>query len=379
VVLLVAAGLFVRSMRNLRAVDPGFRHEGVLMLDVNPRQALRADGSEGDARVAAFFREGLDALSQLPGATAVSVSNYTPISGGFWSQLVTVNGRLVGEEEPPFFAVSPGFFAALRMRLLAGRDFTLRDDTRAPAVVIVNQEFVRSYVPGGSALGQRVSAAGSRHWQDMEIVGVVSNAAHYSLREPPRPCVFVPFFQQAPDRVAFGTFEIRGEGSLAALASAVETVIGSKLPGASVRTRRFTAQLDGSIRREIVMAQLAGFFGLLALGLGAIGLYGLLGYRVTQRTAEVGVRMALGARWNQVVWMVLGSGLRLVGVGLALGVPAALAGTRVIGGMLYGLDSADAPTVATVVFVLLAAGAAASFLPARRAARIDPLAALRCE
>jgi putative ABC transport system permease protein len=379
VVLLIAAGLFVRTMRNLQAIDPGFRHEGVLMLDLDPRQALRATGSQGDARVAGVFREGLEAVTQLSGVTAVGLSNYTPVSGGFWSQQVLVNGQRVGEEDAPFFAVSPGFFAVLRMRLAAGRDFTLRDDERAPAVVIVNEEFVRRFIPAGRALGQRVSVASSRYWQDMEIVGVVSNAAHYSLREPLRPSVFVPFFQQAPDRMAFGTFEIRGAGSLGALASAVETAIRRKLPGVPVKTRSFTAQVENSIRREILMAQLAGFFGVLALALGAIGLYGLLSYKVTQRTSEIGIRMALGARRTQVVWMVLSSGLRLVGIGLAIGLPAALWASRLVAGMLYGLSPMDAPTIAAAVIVLVATGVAAGFVPARRASRVEPMAALRCE
>jgi predicted permease len=379
VVLLIAAGLFIRTLRNLRAVDPGFRHEGVLMLDVNPRQAWRATGGEGDARVAAFFREGLEQLAQLPGVKAVGLSNFTPVSGGFWSQQLMVNGRRVSEEEPPFFAVAPGFFAALQLRLLAGRDFTLGDDGRAPAVVIVNDAFARRYFPEGDALGHRVTAADSRYWQDMEVVGVVSNAAHYSLREPPRPCVFVPFFQQAPERIGSGTYEIRGEGSLSAIASAAEAAIGPKLPRAPLKARSFTAQLESSIRSERLTAQLAGFFGLLALALGAIGLHGLLGYRVAQRTGEIGIRIALGARRSQVVWMVLGSGLRLVAVGLALGVPAALLASRVLAGMLYGLTPTDVPTIALAVTVLASTALAAGLLPARSAARVEPMTALRCD
>jgi predicted permease len=379
VVLLVGAGLLVRTLLNLRAVDPGFRHAGVLMLDVNPRQAWRAAGNAGDARVAAFFREGLEELARIPGVTAAGLSNFTPVSGGFWSQQVLVNGQRVAEGEPPFFAVAPGFFAALQLRLHAGRDFTLSDDGKAPAVAIVNESFARRYLRAGEALGQRVTAADSRFWQDMEVIGVVSDAAHYSLREPARPCVFVPFFQQAPDRIGFGTFEIRGEGSLAAIASAVEAVIGPKLPGATVKTRSFTAQVESSIRSERLTAQLAGFFGLLALALGAIGLYGLLAYQVAQRTGEIGVRIALGARRSQVIWMVLRGGLRLVGIGLAVGVPAALLASRLLTGMLFGLTPTDAPTVAIATAVLGLAGIAAGVLPARRAARVEPMAALRCE
>jgi predicted permease len=292
---------------------------------------------------------------------------------------VLVNGRHVSEDEPPFFAVAPGFFATLQLRVLAGRDFTLRDDGKAPAVAIVNEAFARRYFPAGNALGQRVTAAHSRFWQDMEVIGVVSNATHYSLREPARACVFVPFFQQSPERIGFGTFEIRGEGSLAAIASAVEGVIGPKLPEATVKTRSFTAQVESSIRSERLTAQLAGFFALLTLALGAIGLYGLLAYRVAQRTSEIGVRIALGARRSQVIWMVLRGGLRLVGIGLAVGVPAALLASRLVAGMLYGLVPTDAPTVAIATAILGLTGIAAGVLPARRAARVEPMAALRCE
>jgi ABC-type antimicrobial peptide transport system permease subunit len=213
----------------------------------------------------------------------------------------------------------------------------------------------------------------------MEIVGVVSDAAHYSLREPMRPTVFVPFFQQPRERIGSGTFEIRGEGSLRAVAAAVETVMLERLPGANLKTRSFTAQVESSIRRETVMAQLAGFFGLLALALGAIGLYGLLGYRVSQRTGEIGVRIALGADRGRVVRMILLGGLRLVGIGIALGVPAALWGSRLAAGLLYGLDPTDAPTIAAAVVVLLLTGIAAGLAPALRAARVEPMAALKYE
>lgn len=379
VVLLIAAGLFVRTMRNLQAVDPGFRHEGVLMLDADSRQALRASGSQADARAVAFFREGLDTLSQLKGVAAVSVSNFTQISGGFWSQQVLVNGQRIGEEEPPFFAVSPGYFRTLQIGIAEGRDFSLRDDASAPPVAIVNEEFVRRYIASGSPLGQHLSAADSRYWQNMEIVGVARNSAPYSLREPVRSCVFVPFFQQPPDRIAFGTFEIRAAGSLRATASAVEGVMRLHLPGVPLTTRSFSAQVEDSFRREILMAKLADFFGALALALGAIGLYGLLSYMVTERTGEIGVRMALGAQPGQVVWMVLRGGLHLVGLGLAVGVPVALWASRLVSSMLYGVRATDARTVATSVAVLVLTGVAAGSFPARRASRVEPVAALRCE
>ena len=376
---LVGAGLFVQTLRNLQAVDAGFRHEGVLMLDVEVRRALRASGTDGDARIAAFLRESLDALSQVNGVGAVSVSNYTPVSGGFWSQRVLVDGRGMGEDEPPFFAVSPGFFATLQTRVVRGRDFGPRDDRSAPPVAIVNEEFLRRFIPDGDALGRRVSVADSPSFQDMEVVGVAANAIPYSLREPARPCVFVPLFQLPAGRLASVTFEIRAAGSLAGVATAVETVMRARLPGVPVATRSFTAQVESSIRREILMARLASFFGALALALGAVGLYGLLGYLVTQRTGEIGIRMALGARRGQVIRMVLGGGLRLVAIGLALGLPLVAGIARLVAGLLFDLSPTDAPTIAAAVAVLTATALAAGLLPARRASRVDPMTALRCE
>jgi ABC-type antimicrobial peptide transport system permease subunit len=224
-----------------------------------------------------------------------------------------------------------------------------------------------------------VSAADSRDWQDMEIVGVAHDAAPYSLREPRRPCVFVPLFQIPPDRMGSGTFEIRAAGSLSATASAVENLMRPRLPGVPVKTRSFTAQVENSIRSEILMAKLGGFFGVLALALAAVGLYGLLAYTVTQRTGEIGIRMALGARPGQVVWMVLRGGLRLVGVGLAVGVPAALWASRLLSSMLYGLSATDARTIVMSVSVLALTSLAAGFLPAQRASRVEPVAALRSD
>ena len=376
--LIVGAGLFIRTLRNLQAIDPGFRHEGVLMLNLDGRRIVKT-GPQADARLAALYREGLRAIAQLKGVEAVSVSNFTPVSGGFWSQAVQVNGQRASEDEPPFFAISPGYFAALSISFVAGRDFSDRDRAGAPPVAIVNQEFVRRFIPSGQPIGQSVSAADSRFWQNMEIVGVTANSVPYSLREPARPCVYVPFFQQPPERAGFGTFEIRASGSLRAISSAVEQVMRPLAPGLPLTVRSFTAQVEDSIRREILMAQLAGFFGVLALVLAAVGLYGLLAYMVTQRTAEIGIRMALGAQRKQVVWMVLASALRLVTIGIVLGLPAAWWMSRLVSTMLFGLKPTDPLTIAASVAVLTAAGLLAGFLPAHRASRVEPMTALKYE
>ena len=372
--LLIGAGLFVRTMRNLQSVDPGFRHQGVLMLDADARRVLKTD-----QRIAAFYRENLEAIAQIRGVKAVGVSNYTPVSGGFWSQSVTINGQPTTEEEHPFFAVSPGFFETLHISLQAGRDFTARDDASAPPVVIVNEEFVRRLIPGGHPLGQRVSVADANTYQNMEIVGVAANSLTYTLRQSVRPTVYVPFFQQPADRLGYGTFEIQVDGSLTAVSTAAIQRLRPSLPGIPLTTRSFTSQVEDSFRREILMAKLAGFFGVLALVLAAIGLYGLLAYMVTRRTGEIGIRMALGAQRRQVLWMVLGGALRLVAIGVALGLPAAWWASRLVSGMLYGLTATDPLTIAASVALLAAAAVAAGFIPAQRASRVEPMAALRYE
>ena len=377
--LLIGAGLFIRTLQNLRSIDPGFQDEGVLLLDVNARRALHTVGPQGDKAIYAIYRDGLDEISQLHGVEAVSLSNYTPISGGFWSQGVVVDGRPESGEDPAFFAVSPGFFRTLRIPLLAGRDFNLRDGLGAPPVAIVNQEFVRRYMANALPLGHRVSVADSQLWQNMEIVGVTANFVPYLLRQPMRPCVFVPFFQQPPGRVAFGTFEIHARGSLSSVSAAAEGVARRLLPGTTVTARPFTAQVEDSIRTEILMAKLAGFFGGLALLLAALGVYGLLAYTVTARTSEIGVRMALGAQKADVLRMVIAHGLRLIAIGVVVGIATALALTRFLGSLLYGVKPTDLLTFVAVSLILIVVALLACYIPARRAAKVDPMVALRYE
>jgi len=377
--LLIGAGLFIRTLRNLQAIDPGFRHEGVMLLDVDARRSLGAVGPQGDSRIYTLFRESLNEISQLTGVTAASVSNFTPISGGFWSQDVLVDGQRQGGENPVFFAVSTGYFKTLQIPLAAGRDFTFSDDGGAPPVVIINEEFVRRFIPHGRPLGRTVSVADSQLWQNMQVIGVSANLVPYSLREPLRPCVFVPFFQQPPGRVAFGTFEIRAGGSLSGVSSAIEDTMRRRLPGVPLKARSFTGQVEDSIRSETLMAKLAGFFGGLALALAGIGVYGLLAYVVRLRTAEVGIRMALGAQRGQVLWLVLRSGLSLVVFGLALGLPAAWWASRLVSGLLFDLSPNDPLTIAASVLLLSTTALAASLLPARRATKVDPMVALRYE
>jgi len=375
--LLIGAGLFTRTLHNLQTVDPGFRYQGVLMADVDARRIVHS-GSAANARAAAAFRDGLEAVSGLRGVSAAAVSNFTPISGGYWSQAVQVNGQSVSDEDVVFFGVSPGFFASLSMPFKTGRDFTMRDDVSSAPVTIVNEEFVRRFMAGGrNPLGQVVSASDSRLWKNMEIVGIVGNSRPYSLREGVRPCVYVPFFQQAGERMGFGTFEVKGSGAQSVVSGEIARSLGRQFPGAVLRVRPFSEQVEDSIRGPILMAQLAGSFGILALTLAAVGLYGLLAYTVAQRTAEVGIRIALGARPVAVVRMMLGRGLRPVAAGILIGLPAAWWACRFVASMLYGMRPFDAVTIVAAIVMLTVVALAAGFVPARRAAKVDPMAALR--
>jgi putative ABC transport system permease protein len=373
--LLIGAGLFVRTLHNLETVDPGFRHEGVLIADLDGRRIVHASPA-ADARVAALFRDTLGALTAVHGVTAAALSNVTPISGGYWSQPVQVKGQPTHEDDI-FFAVSPGFFLALSMPLRAGRDFTFRDNAAGPPVAIINQEFERHYLAGVNPLGQVISTNDSRFWKNMEIVGVVGDSHPYTLREAPRPCVYVPFFQQPPDRIGYGTFEVKATGSLNAMAADLSRILSRVARGAELRIRPFTSQVESSMGRERLMARLAGFFGMLALVLAAVGLYGLLAYAVAQRTVEVGIRIALGAEPGAVVRMMLARGMRPVAAGILIGLPLAWWTTRYISTLLYGLSPFDPITIAAAVSALTVVALAAGFVPARRAAKVDPMTSLR--
>jgi ABC-type antimicrobial peptide transport system permease subunit len=241
-------------------------------------------------------------------------------------------------------------------------------------VAIVNEAFVREYMPTGSPLGQRVSVVGSR--DERQVVGVVKDAVYETLRETPPPTVYVPYLQSSGDGVAL---EIFAAGSLAQVASAVRAEIAPKLAGKPLKIRTMTARLETSLVQERLMATLASAFGVLALVLASVGLYGVLAYTVVRRTNEIGIRLALGAPRSQVLALVLSSAIRMLALGVALGLAAAWAASRVVSSMLFGLTANDPTTIAGALTVLLVTGLLAAYLPARRATRIEPLVALRCE
>jgi predicted permease len=367
--LLIGAGLFVQTLQNLRTLDPGFRHEGVLLVQVDATRA----GYDG-TRLRAFYQQVLTIAERLPGVTAASLSSITPLMGGGISLPIAVNGQPITSGELHCNLVAPRYFETLSTSILLGRDFTRRDDETAPGVAIVNEAFVRQYMPNASPLEQRVSVVGAP--RELQVVGVVKDAVYEGLRQPPPPTVYGAYFQGGTGPV---TLEIYGAGSLAQAASAIRAEVQPKLAGKLVRFETLTSQLESSLVQERLMATLASAFGGLALMLAAVGLYGVLAYTVVRRTNEIGIRLALGAQRSQVLGLVLRDAARMLALGTALGLPAAWAASRLVSSMLFGLATTDPSTIVLAIALLVVTGLLAAYLPARRATKVDPLVALRCE
>jgi predicted permease len=375
--LLVGAGLFARTFQNLLDVDPGFRREGVLLVDLDgQREGYR------DARLMAFYRGLLDRVRHVPGVVSASISSHTPLSGATWSEAAVPKGQPVPERDNTIFiAAGPGFFATMQTPLISGRDFDELEhfaerEQGSTNVAIVNQAFVARDFHSRNPVGQYLSATVTRPPSDLQIVGVVKDVTTHSLRLPPRPTVYVSYFQRAPDT---GTLVIRAAGSLSQAASAIRKQLQPSFPNTALEVRALTDQVERTLVQERLMANLAGGFGVLGLALACVGLYGLLGYSVVRRTREIGIRMALGAQQRWVLWMIAKRALRLVAVGVALGLPVAWAVSRWLRSMLFGLTATDPSVIAGAIVLLAMAAMLAAYFPARRATRVDPTTALRHE
>ncbi len=369
--LLVGAGLFVRTLQNLLHLDPGFQREGVLVVDLDGQR----EGYK-DARLTAFYNDLLDRARQVPGVASASISSHTPLSGWTWTEAVAPKGQPVPQRDNAvFIAAGPNFFATMRTPLMAGREFDGRD-RGVPNVAIVNEAFAARYFPGQSPLGQYLTATVTKPPSDLQIVGVAKDSISESLRSSPRPTVYVSYFQRAS---ATDSLEIRAAGSISQIAAAVHKELQPSFPKTPIDVRPLTAQVEQTLVEERLMAKLGGGFGALGLTLACVGLYGLLTYSVVRRTKEIGVRMALGAQRGAVVWMVARRALALVIAGVAVGLPLAWLLSRKVQSMLFGLTATDAGVMTAAVASLVAAGLVAAYVPARRAARVDPMTALRHE
>jgi predicted permease len=377
-VLLIGAGLFIRSLANLRFIDPGFRTTNLVQFVITPR-AVGYDAT----RAAAFVRRLLDRLRGMPGVHSAGTADVAILQcrGCEWDQWVTIEGYRPGPGESPdphFNSVSPGYFDTMGMHVLNGRGFTVKDDTSAPKVAIVNAKFVKRYFRGAVPIGRRFGLGNDPGTKtDIEIIGVVNDAHYETLREDIPEQVFLPSMQRPVFGGSVYVFTDRDPSSaFSAIRSAVRE-LDPNLPIINMKT--FDRQLSESLVTERLIATLSSVFGLLATGLVLIGLYGVMAFMVTQRSREIGIRMAVGAVASDVVWLVMREVLVLIAAGLAIGLPAAYALTRIVKSQLYGIDPADPVSIVIATLLLAAVTAAAGYLPARRAALFNPLRILRYE
>jgi len=370
--LLIVAGLFVRTLQRSFSTDVGFEAEGVVVALVDPA-AQGYDVAAGRD----LARRLLERVSTLPGVESAALAQFPPMSG--WTTNTSyVPSELAGDSAAhrlsDYTVIGAGYFDALRVPFLAGRDFDGRDTPESPRVAIVNQAFVDSVFGGGSGVGRRVQADDGAVF---EVVGVVATTKYRDMRDDQRPFLFQAYTQVEPERY---TLVARAAGDPAVVLTGMRDALREVDPELALqRPQRLAEAIQEQLFPQRFAAIMVGMFGVLGMLLAAIGLYGVLAYHVGQRTREIGVRIALGARAEHVLRMVLRHGMLVAVAGVLFGLIAAVAATRLIGSMLIGVSATDPLTFLIVPLVLLTVAFAASWVPARRATRVDPTIALRSE
>jgi len=374
-VVLIGAGLFLRTLQNLRQVDNGFNSRNLVVFSVNPSMT----GYDAP-RVARLFERLEQDLQGIPGVRAVSRSNVMPLSGSENTTDMYIQGKpptSVHGLELWMMNVSPEFFETLEIPLVRGRNLDVRDTLpKAPQVVVINEAAARQYFPGEDPIGKRWGYSLEQSG-DIEIVGIVRDIKYNRVREAAPPTAFSPYPQQ---RVTTATFQIRTAGDPTPFMKTIRETVqreDSNLP--IVRMTTETDLIEGRFEQERFFALSYTLFGGLALVLASIGLFGVMSYSVARRTNEIGIRMALGAEKQDVLRMVLGESLLMVSMGIVVGLGTALAAGRFIATMLFGLSPSDGLTIGAAVAVMLTVSFLAGYLPARRAARVDPMVALHYE
>jgi predicted permease len=369
-VMVVAAGLFVRTLENLHSVALGFYPENVLTFRLDARQA-----GHSDPEIATFYENLRERFAALPGVRSASLANI-PVIGDNWVEGVGVSdGEL---QSTNLMAVGPDFFSTMQIPILRGRGIDKRDGARSPLVAVVNQRFVEQRCGVQNPVGLVLTMKGDRP-QKIEIVGVSGDARYLSLKTEMSPVVYLPFGQRVLP-VDDMTYVLRTVASPPGFAAAVRDVVrqaDARLPVADLMTE--TAQIDGTVSQEIMFARLCTAFAILALAIACVGLYGTVSYNVARRTGEIGIRMALGAPRGTVVRMILREVVGVTAAGLAISLPATIATSKLVQSFLFGVNPNDAASLAAAVAILTGSALLAGYLPARKAARIDPIAAIRDE
>jgi predicted permease len=377
-VLLVGAGLFARSLLNLQQQPLGFDADHVLLVRLNPRLA-----SYTPEAVGSLYRQLYDRLNAVSGVRSATLASYSPLSGSTSQSSATVEGYTPAPGEHVALEtifVGPSYPDALGIPLVQGRAIGLQDGATAPLVAMVNEAFGRHYVPGASAIGHRFTYDERDGGRTFEIVGVLKDARFHDARVAAEPIVFLALLQDTTQFALSAEVAARTMAGPAAMSATVREAIAGVDRGLPVNDPRpLSDQVASTFDTERLAARLVSAFGALALVLACVGLYGVVSQAVARRTSEIGVRMALGAERRDVLWLMLRDTLVLVAIGLAVGVPAAFGATRLVRAQLFGLGTGDPASFAIAIVVLTAVAAASGLIPARRAARVDPMVALRDE
>jgi predicted permease len=377
VMLLAGAGLMIRSFAELSAVELGFRTERSLVFDLSLPQAAYPE----DAQTVAFYRTMEERLRGLPGVQAVGASSAVPMSGFYQAGPMAVEGHeepRAGEENiVQVRAVTPDLMQALGVPVMRGRGLTTADGPESPPVAVLTEAAAQRFFPGEDAVGRRVSLTGPNDRQWVEVVGIVGDVRDSDLTQQVQPGIYLPHTQRPSRQMSLvlrtGTDPMR-------LVPAVRREVQGLDPDLPIFNARTLEQMVGeSVSQPRFYMLLLAIFAATALALSAVGIFGVMSYMVAQRTREIGIRMALGAAPRAVLRMVVGGAVVLALLGVGLGLVGALAGSRLLAALLFGVSPTDPATLASVAAILTGVAIAASYLPARRAVRVDPMVALRGE
>jgi predicted permease len=379
--ILVAAGLFLRTLSNLRSIELGFNSEQLLTFELNARQA-----GHRDPGIMAFYDRLRTEFAAIPGVRSVTLSGSALLGSGMSGTNITVTGGVTKGSH--VLTVGADFFPTLQIPLLRGRAIDERDRPGAPYVAVVNREFVRVFFGNEDPIGRHATIERFCPGCDIEIVGVAANALYGELKAnwtgstpaAPPPTIFVSYSQAVWGPVSDVTYQLRTAGDPLTPTTAVRDIVARadpRVPVTKMKTQR--ALIDAEINQEVTFARLCTAFALLALAIACVGLYGTMSYGIARRTGEIGVRMALGARRTTVVWMVLRDVLTLAAIGLAISVPAALGASKFLQSFLFGMTHYDPLAVSASMLTMLGATLLAGYVPAHNASRINPMAALRHE